>query len=120
MTGLKIIFASIPGDGHFNPLTSLAVHLKNVGHDVRWYTQSFYHDKIKTLGIQHYPFQKALQLNHNNLNAVFPGRLKYKSQLKRLNFDLENVFVLRGPEFYEDLQNIYNNFPFDVMIADVG
>jgi len=120
MTRLKIIFANIPGDGHFNPLTSLAVHLKNVGHEVRWYTQNFYEEKIKSLGIPYYPFQTALQLNHNNLNTVFPKRLNYKSQLKRLNFDLENVFVLRGPEFYDDLQRIYNNFPFDVMIADVG
>lgn len=120
MTRLKIIFATIPGDGHFNPLTSLAAHLKSAGHDVRWYTQNVYEQKIKSLGIPYYPFRKALQLNHHNLNTVFPQRLKYKSQLKRLNFDIENVFALRGPEFYDDLSEIHNDFPFDVMIADVA
>jgi UDP:flavonoid glycosyltransferase YjiC (YdhE family) len=120
MTPLKIIFASIPGDGHFNPLTSLAVHLKSAGHDVRWYTQNLYEQKVKSLNIAYYPFRKALQLNHHNLNTVFPQRLKYKSQIKRLNFDIENVFVRRGAEFYEDLREIHNDFPFDVMIADVA
>jgi hypothetical protein len=33
---LKILFANIPADGHFNPLTPLAVHLQSLGHDVRW------------------------------------------------------------------------------------
>jgi UDP:flavonoid glycosyltransferase YjiC (YdhE family) len=120
MTRLKIIFACIPSDGHFNPLTRLAVHLKSAGHDVRWYTQNLYEQKIKSLDIPYYPFRKALQLNHQNLNTVFPQRLKYKSQLTRLNFDLENLFVRRGPEFYYDLRDIHNDFPFDVMIADVA
>lgn len=120
MTRLKIIFACIPSDGHFNPLTSLAVHLKSAGHDVRWYTQNSFEQKIKSLDIPYYPFRKALQLNHQNLNEVFPQRLKYKNQLKRLNFDIENLFVLRGPEFYEDIRDIHNDFPFDVMIADIA
>ena len=38
----RILFASHPFDGHFNPLTRLAVYLKARGHDVRWYTASIY------------------------------------------------------------------------------
>jgi hypothetical protein len=34
----EILFASFPADGHFNPLTGLAVYLKNLGCEVRWYT----------------------------------------------------------------------------------
>ncbi len=33
---MKILFATMPFDGHFNPLTGIAVHLKESGHDVRW------------------------------------------------------------------------------------
>jgi UDP:flavonoid glycosyltransferase YjiC (YdhE family) len=36
----KILFASIPYDGHFNPLTGLAVYLKSKGHDVRWFMKT--------------------------------------------------------------------------------
>ena len=31
----KFLFATMPFDGHFNPLTSIAMHLKAQGHDVR-------------------------------------------------------------------------------------
>ena len=34
---MKILFASMPADGHFNPLTGVAVDLAERGHDVRWY-----------------------------------------------------------------------------------
>jgi hypothetical protein len=36
-----------------------------------------------------------------------------------MRFDIVNAFVLRGPEYYADLQQIYSTyFPFDLMIAD--
>ncbi len=119
MKPLKILFASIPFDGHFNPLTGLAAHLKNAGHDVRWYTQDVYADKLSQLGVHHYPFKKAVQLNQFNLDSVFAERLKHKGQIKRLNLDLQNVFVLRAPEFFEDISAINQKFDFDVLIADV-
>jgi UDP:flavonoid glycosyltransferase YjiC (YdhE family) len=61
MITIKILFANVPGAGHFNPLTGLAVHLKNAGHDVRWYTQNIFEEKIKRLGIPYYPFRKTIQ-----------------------------------------------------------
>ena len=35
---MKFLFASLAADGHFNPLTGIAVHLREKGHEVRWYT----------------------------------------------------------------------------------
>ena len=35
MERTKILFASIPAEGHFSPLTGIAMELKNQGHDVR-------------------------------------------------------------------------------------
>ena len=47
----RILFANVPADGHFNPLTGLAVHLKNCGYDVRWYSSSMYKHKIEKMDI---------------------------------------------------------------------
>ncbi len=33
---MNILFATVPADGHFNPLTGVAMHLKAAGHDIRW------------------------------------------------------------------------------------
>lgn len=118
LAGRKILFANFPADGHFNPLTGLAMHLKNAGADVRWYSSKTYTGKLKKLGIQHYPFQKAVDVEGNNFDQAFPGRTKKKSQISKLKFDIIHAFILRGPEYYADIMDIFNEFPFDIMIAD--
>ena len=117
-TGKKILFANFPADGHFNPLTGLAIHLVKLGYDVRWYTSKSYALKLQKLGIFHYPFDKATDVSDGNFDTVFPGRVKHKSQISKLKFDLVNAFILRGPEYYADIRQIYREFPFDLLVAD--
>ena len=116
----KILFASAPFDGHFSPLTGLAVHLKNEGHDVRWYAQDYYADKLKKLHIPHYPFVLAQQINQVDLEVIFPERKKISNVIKKVNFDIQNVFVKQGPLYYQDISEIDNEFDFDLLIADTA
>ena len=116
----KILFANFPGDGHFNPMTILAVHLKQCGYDVRWYTSETYREKISRMEIPFYPLQKALDITGDNVIESFPERLKHKGPVQKLNFDIINVFILRGPEYYQDIHEIYREFPFDLMVADIA
>lgn len=115
----KILFVSVPADGHFNPLTGLAAHLKDKGHDVRWYTQKLYREKIEKLGIPFYGFVRPPQLNQHNFESFFGERKKISSKVKKLQFDLENVFIRRSAEYYLDLVQIRQTFPFDLVIADI-
>lgn len=117
--GAKILFATFPADGHFNPLTGLATHLKQQGYDVRWYTSKTYQAKIEKLGVPFYPFNKALDVTGDNVDEIFPERKKMKSQVAKLNYDIVNVFINRGPEYYEDLKAIQQSFDFDLLIADL-
>jgi MGT family glycosyltransferase len=119
MRGKKILFANFPADGHFNPLTGLAMHLKSQGNDVRWYTSATYAKKLETLQIPHYPFQHALEIPNNKFDEVFPERQKIKSQTKKLIFDIIHCFILRSPEYYHDLVDIRRHFHFDIVICDV-
>src|SRR5688500_7106984 len=59
----KILIATVPADGHFNPLTGIAKFLENNGYDVAWYTSDLYRPKLNKLGIRHYSFKKALDVN---------------------------------------------------------
>ena len=54
--GAKILFAAFPGDGHFNPMTGIAVHLKQQGYDVRFYTASNYREKVERMEIPYFPW----------------------------------------------------------------
>ena len=116
----KILFANIPFDGHFNPLTSIAMHLKSLGHDVRWYSGSIYKIKLDKLDIPYYPFVKAVDFNQHNVNEIFAERLKFKSQISKLKYDIEHSFILRSTEFYEDIKAINENWDFDLMISDIA
>jgi MGT family glycosyltransferase len=116
--GKKILLATVPADGHFNPLTGLAKHLQTLGYDVRWYTSLEYAPKLQKLKIPHLPFKRAMEVTGTNLEHVFPERAKMKGQIKKLNFDMMNFFIKRGPEYYADIKEIYESFPFDLMLAD--
>ncbi|MGN6490524.1 MAG: glycosyltransferase [Agriterribacter sp.] len=116
--GRKILFANFPADGHFNPLTGLAVHLREAGHEVRWYTSNTFTTKLQKLGIVHYPFKKAVDVAGNDFDATFPGRKKCRTQISKLKFDMIHAFILRGPEYYEDIKAIREEYPFDMVIAD--
>lgn len=118
LEGKKILFANFPADGHFNPLTGIAVYLQQSGADVRWYGSREYTDKIKKLGIPHYPFRKALELTANNMEELFAERKEMKGAIKKLNWDIQNMFILRAEEYYTDLLEIYREFPFEVLICD--
>jgi len=117
-SGKRILFATVPGDGHFNPLTGLAVQLQYLGHDVRWYTSPIYAEKLKKLLIPHYSFKKALDVNGENVEQLFPERKNIKGMIKKLCFDLINGFILRSTEYFEDIREIHGGFPFDMVICD--
>ena len=114
----RILFANIPADGHFGPLTALAVYLKSEGHDVRWYTGASYASKIERLGIPFYLFNKAREVTVHNIDEVFPQRKKIKNHVNKVVFDICSYFIERGPEFYEDIQDINRSFDFDILICD--
>ncbi len=120
LAGRRILFANFPSDGHFNPLTGLAMHLKELGCEVRWYTSKTYTGKLKKLKIPHYPFEAAMDVSNNDFDSAFPGRTKCRTQLGRLKFDMINAFIRRAPEYYSDIANIYRKFPFELMVADVA
>jgi UDP:flavonoid glycosyltransferase YjiC (YdhE family) len=117
--GAKILFACMAADGHFNPLTGLALHLKEQGYDVRWYVGNAYADKLRKMNIPHFPQQKALDLTIDNVDEFFPERNTLKSGIAKLKFDLVHFFIERAPDFYADLKEVHTQFPFELMVADI-
>ncbi|MBO0930248.1 glycosyltransferase [Fibrella aquatilis] len=120
MNSQRILMATMPMDGHFSPLTGLAVHLCQLGHDVRWYVGGDYGDRVTALGLHHYPFVRAKIVNQENLDSLFPERKDLKNTIARLRFDINQVFLLRAPEFVDDLTAIHADWPFDLIIHDVA
>jgi len=116
---MKILFATMPFDGHFNPLTGIAVHLKESGHDVRWYCGPSYAPKLAKLGIPHFVYKRAREINGDNIAEFFPERAKL-SGMALIKFEGRHIFVGNTTNFFEDIRDIDAEFPFDVLICDIA
>jgi UDP:flavonoid glycosyltransferase YjiC (YdhE family) len=114
---MKILFATMPFDGHFNPLTGVAMHLKATGHDVRWYAGPSYAAKLERLGIPYFPFQRATEINQHNISELFPERARLRGPTL-IRFDGKHIFVGNTENFFEDVREIEASFPFDALFCD--
>jgi UDP:flavonoid glycosyltransferase YjiC (YdhE family) len=116
---VKILFASMPFDGHFNPLTGLAVHLQRGAHDVRFYTGPGFGPKLASLGIPHVPFKRARDVNPQNLAEVFPEAARLKGP-KAIGFALKAIFFGNLEAHYRDLLELHAEFPFDIVVHEAA
>ena len=102
---MKILFASMPADGHFNPLTGIAVQLADRGHDVRWYAGPAYGTRLDRLGMRWFPYERATEVMAGNLNDLFPERASLKGP-KLISLDLEALFVSQVENHFQDLAHL--------------
>jgi len=114
----KILFATMPMDGHFNPLTGIAMHFKTLGQDVRWYCSKAYEEKLKKLGIPLYSYRRARDVNSDNLHTLYPEISKLKGP-KGIKYAFEKVFLENIENHYLDIKVINDNeFEFDLFFCD--
>jgi MGT family glycosyltransferase len=114
---MKILFASMPADGHFNPLTGIAAHLAGRGHEVRWYAGPEYGRKLDRLGMRYFGYRRATEVTGGNLNSLFPERAALKGP-KLISFDLEKFFAANVDNHFRDIAEIRAEFPFDAFVCD--
>jgi UDP:flavonoid glycosyltransferase YjiC (YdhE family) len=118
LAGKKILFASVPMDGHFNPLTGLAKYLQSLQCDVRWYSSASYGSRLKILQIPHYAFVEAKEVNSQNLEELLPQRKLISDPMEKINFDFIHLFWSRSVEYLIDIKAIAITFDFDILICD--
>jgi UDP:flavonoid glycosyltransferase YjiC (YdhE family) len=114
---MRVLFASMPFDGHFLPLTGLARHLRSRGHDARFYTGPSYARRLAAVDVPHLPFRRATEVNGDNLAEHFPEVAKLKGP-KRIAFDLEKIFFGNTRAHFDDIREIRAEFAFDTLVAD--
>jgi MGT family glycosyltransferase len=114
---MRVLFASMPADGHFNPLTGIAVHMADRGHDVRWYAGPVYGTRLDRLGMRWFPYRQAAEVMANNLNELFPQRARLKGP-RLISFDLDTFFVSQVESHFQDLVDIRQEWSFDALVCD--
>ena len=114
---MKILLASQAIPGHFNPMTGIGVRLKDEGHDVGWYTGRTLAGRLDELGIPLYPYDRAMEHTGDNLNELYPQRARLKGPMA-IRFDGERIFASNVTNFFEDIRDVYQRFPFDAVVMD--
>jgi UDP:flavonoid glycosyltransferase YjiC (YdhE family) len=115
---MRALFATIASDGHVNPLTGIAVRLRELGCDVRWYTGSKFAGRLEALGIPHLPYRRAEELDFESI-AALPERKRLHGPAL-IRYDFEKGFLVNAKSYLEDVRDIDAEFPFDVMFCDVA
>lgn len=114
---MKVLFASMPADGHFNPLTGIAVELMGRGHDVRWYAGPTYGARLDRLGMPWFAYDRATEVMASNLDELFPQRAALKGP-QLISFDLDKFFVSQVENHYQDMAAIKDGWPFEALVCD--
>ncbi|GHG53574.1 N-glycosyltransferase [Sinomonas cellulolyticus] len=116
---MRVLFASLTQDGHFNPLTGIAKATQEAGHEVAFYTGSLYGPKLARMGVRHFPYVRATEVTAENINEIFPERTKLSGP-RQISFDGRAFFADNVGRFFEDLREIRETFPFTVLVHDTG
>jgi UDP:flavonoid glycosyltransferase YjiC (YdhE family) len=116
---MRILFACVPADGHFNPLTGLAVHLRDRGHDVAWYAGPSMRGRVERLGVAFRPYSRAREITGENLPTLFPERAKLHGPAL-IRFDGEQIFLANTRGYFEDIREIDAGWRFDVLFGDAA
>ncbi|GAB4024572.1 glycosyltransferase [Spirosoma gilvum] len=79
-----------------------------------------YGERVKKLGLPHYPFVKAPVINQQNMEELFPERKRIKNPIARARFDVKQTFLAPVPGYVDDLRAIHVDWPFDLIIYDLA
>ena len=116
----KVVLASIPATGHFNPLLVVAGILKKAGHEPVVYTSKLFRDKTEAAGIPFLPLpEEADQAVLDKISDFFKRNRYAPGPEERLSI-FKTVFVDPMPFQFHGLQAVLREFPADLIVHETG
>jgi UDP:flavonoid glycosyltransferase YjiC (YdhE family) len=115
---MKVLLASIPMTGHFNPILVAARILKESGHETAIYTSIIFRDKIEKTGIHFIPLPEDADQGVRDLIASFLTKHKVTAGLEDILKVFQGIFVDPMISQYRGLQSTLKEFPADVVIHE--
>jgi MGT family glycosyltransferase len=113
----EILIASCPPIGHVGPLLNVARGLADRGDRVTFLTSERHASKIFAAGAYPEPLPAEADYDDSSFDADLPGRVE-TSGIKRVNFDVINIFVKPLPAQAAALARLLAERHFDAILAD--
>src|SRR4051812_21316600 len=115
----RILIGSMPFISHINPVIPIARKLVERGHEVRWYTDHLFKDKIEATGAQYLPMKAGIDLDETQIEEIHP-EMKTENSFQKFKWANKHVFIDAVPHQVADLQEILRDYPADVTLCEVG
>lgn len=113
----RILIVTMPGDGHFPPLATVAEELINRGHTIWWYTGKEFQSKIEQIGCIYKPMSAAYDFGGMNRQEAYP-QLEGLQGLSALIGCWKHIFLEEAPKQMEDILKLLDEFPADMIVTD--
>ena len=115
----KFLIGTIPLMGHVSPAIAIAQKLIEHGHEVGWYTGQAFQKTVEGSGAIYFPMHHALDYSiaAQAAQELAAQRASLKG-LRLLKFDLKTFFVESALGQFQDLYEILDDFPADVIVGD--
>jgi len=117
---MKILLASIPATGHFNPILVAARILKEAGHETAIYTSVIFRDKIEKAGVRFFPLPEDADQGVRDFIASFLEKNKLTPGPEEMVRALTGAFINPMISQFRGLQAILKEFPADVVIYETS
>lgn len=113
----EILIPSLSPTGHIGPLLNVAQGLVDRGDRVTVLTAAAHADKIRAVGAIPAAIPAAADFDSSRLDLDLPGRAE-TSGVKRVNFDIQAVFLQPMPLLTRALSELLAQKRFDVILSD--
>jgi UDP:flavonoid glycosyltransferase YjiC (YdhE family) len=117
---MKILLASIPATGHFNPILVAARILKEAGHETAIYTSVVFRDKIERAEVRFFPLPEDADQGVRDFIASFLEKHKVTPGPEELVKAYTGVFIDPMISQFRGLQAILKEFCPDVVIHETS
>jgi UDP:flavonoid glycosyltransferase YjiC (YdhE family) len=115
---MKILIASTPASGHLNPLLSVGRAAQSQGHEVVALCAHALRDLIEASGATFRAFPPVADFDLRNVDTEFPGFTDVNPGPDRNLFIVKKAFVDTIPAQHEAMQQVLQDFPADVILAE--
>ena len=117
---MKILLASIPATGHFNPILVAARILKEAGHETAIYSSVVFRDRIERADVRFYPLPEDADQGVRDFIASFLEEHKVTPGPQELVKAYTGVFINPMISQFRGLQAILKEFCPDVVIHETS
>jgi hypothetical protein len=115
---MKILTASIPANGHVNPMLAIARILMSDGHDLAIYTGSAFRARVEAADAKFFSLPTEADIDLTDPFARIPELKVLPPGPDWLRVAMERFFVDNIPAQHEGLQGLLDSFAPDVIVGD--